>query len=54
MNDIVEYLTEKIDKKLEGYGSVDRISIISELRDHLEELEHEAMMEEYQLEPDFF
>lgn len=54
MDHTIENLKDYIDRKLNGFGAVDRINIILELREHLDTIEREAMIEEYQLEEDIF
>lgn len=54
MDRIIENLKDYIDRKLNGFGAVDRINIILDLREHLDTFEREAMIEEYQLEDDYF
>ena len=54
MNTTVENITAYLDKKLSEYGALDRIQIILELREVLDGMEREAMIEEYDLEPTFF
>lgn len=54
MNRTVEELTATIDRKLSEYGAMDRIQIILELREVLDGMEREAMIEEYELEPNYF
>jgi len=54
MNTTVENITAYLDKKLSDYGALDRIQIILELREVLDGMERQAMIEEYDLEPTFF
>lgn len=54
MNTTVENITAYLDKKLSDYGAMDRIQIILELREVLDGMEREAMIEEYELEPSYF
>ena len=54
MNTTIEKITAFIDKKLSEYGPLDRIQIILDLREVLDGMERQAMIEEYELEPDFF
>lgn len=54
MNRETENLMEHIEKKLDKFGALDRIHIILELRELLDRLEHEAMTEEYRLDPDYY
>ena len=54
MNTTVENITAYLDKKLSEYGALDRIQIILELREVLDGMERQAMIEEYDLEPTFF
>lgn len=54
MNTTVENITAYIEKKLSEYGAMDRIQIILEIREVLDGMEREAMIEEYELEPSYF
>lgn len=54
MNTTVENITAYLNKKLSDYGALDRIQIILELREVLDGMEREAMIEEYELEPSYF
>lgn len=54
MNQAVEKIIETIDRKLNAFGAVDRINIILEIREHLDTIEREAMIEEYSLDPEIF
>ena len=54
MNTTVENITAYLDKKLSDYGALDRIQIILELREVLDGMERQTMIEEYDLEPTFF
>lgn len=54
MNTTVENITAHIAKKLSDFGAMDRIQIILELREVLDGMEREAMIEEYELEPSYF
>ena len=54
MNRVVEKLSEHIERKLSEFSNVDKINIILELRETLDKLEKDAMIEEYALEADFF
>lgn len=54
MNRVVEKLSEHIERKLSEFPNVDKINIILELRETLDKLEREAMIEEYELELDYF
>ena len=54
MNQAVEKIIDTIDRKLNQFGAVDRINIILEVREHLDTIEREAMIEEYSLDPEIF
>ena len=54
MNDVVEKLIEHIERKLSEFTNVGKINIILELREALDNMEKDAMIEECALEADFF
>ena len=54
MNEVVEKLIETIERNINEFGAVDRINIVLELREHLDTIEREAMIEEYALDPDYY
>ena len=54
MNEAVEKIIETIDRKLNQFEAIDRINIVLELREHLDTIEREAMIEGYALDPELF
>jgi hypothetical protein len=54
MNETVEKITAFIEKELSGYESCERIQIILDLREVMDGMERQAMIEEYELEPEYF
>ena len=54
MNETVEKITAFIEKELSGYESCERIQIILDLRELMDGMERQAMIEEYELESEYF
>ena len=54
MNETIETITAIIEKELSGYESCERIQIISDLREVMDGMERQAMIEEYVLESEYF
>ena len=54
MNTTVEKITGFIEKRLSAFGPMDRIQIITNIRESLDEMEKQAMTEEYNLTEDYF
>lgn len=54
MNETIEKITAFIEKELSGYESCERVQIILELREVMDGMERQAMIEECDLEPNYF
>lgn len=54
MNETIEKITAFIEKELSGYESCERVQIIIELREVMDGIERQAMIEEYELESEYF
>ena len=54
MNETIEKITAIIEKELSGYESCERKQIISDHREEIDGMERQAMIEEYELESEYF
>ena len=54
MNETIENITAFIEKGLSGYEPCERIQIILDLREVMDGMERKAMIEEYELESNYF